>query len=167
MRKLSIAVLIVGIAVAFALTGCGGGGGGGGTPTPPPPTGNTIVTGTVIDNRSPAHVVPGVVVTLGTLTQNTDASGKFSFNLGSNIMLLNFLPYPYNLVVSTRLLDQSQYPQVSVFYLGTGYPQDAGTGGAPIPIPAQFLAQQGVTVNLGTITVQFNDPTLPPPPPWP
>jgi hypothetical protein len=171
MRKLSIAVLIAAIAVMVALTGCGGGGGGGGgggTPGPGPVTGNTIVTGTVRDNQSPAQAVANVVVDVGTLETRTDANGKFSFDLGSSIRLGDFLGNPFVFKVSTRLLAADQYPQVSVFYLGTGYEQIAANGGATIPInDFTLLMTQGGTVNLGQITVQFNDPRLPPPPPFP
>jgi len=168
MRKLSIAVLIVGIAVAVALTGCGGGGGGGGTPTPPP-TGNTIVTGTVVDNRNPARIVPGVVVKLGTLPEtSTDVNGRFSFNLGAGVAVSSLFASPVDAVfkVSTRLLAADQYPQVSVYYLGTPYPQIAENGGASIPLPFEVYASSGLTKDLGMVTVQFNDPTVPPPPPF-
>ena len=170
MRKLSIAVLIAAIAVVVALTGCGGGGGGNGSkdPTTPPATGTTIVKGTVVDNRKPAHAVANVVVDLGALETTTDANGQFSFNLGKDIAVSSLFADPTQAVfkISTRLLAPDQYPQVSVFYLGVGYEQVAENGGSSIPLPFEVYISVNVTKDLGTITVQFNDPSVPPPPPF-
>ncbi len=169
MRKLSIAVLAAVMAMLMALTGCGGGGGGGGSRSGGN-TGstNTIVTGTVVDNRTPAHAVANVVVTLGSMQTATDANGKFTFDLGANVAVSSLYSDPSQayLKVSTRNLDQSQYPQVSVYYLGTGYEQIAENGGASIPLPFEVYTASGTTKSLGLVTVLYNDPSVPPPPPF-
>lgn len=168
MRKLSIAVLAVVIAMLMALTGCGGGGGGGGSKSDTGSSSNTIVSGTVVDNRSPAHAVQGVVVTLGTMQTSTDANGKFTFNLGPNVSVSSLFSDPSQAYfkVSTRNLDQSQYPQVNVAYQGVGYEQIAENGGASIPLPFEVYTATATTKDLGLIVVQFNDPNNPPPIPF-
>lgn len=170
MRKLSIAVLISAVAVMVALTGCGGGGGGGGSKDGGgnTTTGTTIVSGTVVDNRTPRHAVAGVVVDLGYMETVTDANGKFSFNLGVGVAVSSLFASPIDAIfkVSTRLLPADQYPQVSVFYLGVGYPQIAETGGSSIPLPFEVYTAAGVAKDLGMIIVQYNDPSIPPPPPF-
>jgi hypothetical protein len=169
MTKLSMAVLIAGLFAGLGLAGCGGGGGGnanrgggGGT------TGTTIVSGTVLDDRSPAHAVANVAITLGTAgTTVTNASGKFSFNLGTaSVASLFSDPTQAYFKVSTYLLPSDQYPQVNVTYLGVGYEQIAENGGASIPLPFEVYAAQGVTKDLGVITVKYNDPNNPPPFPY-
>jgi len=168
MRKLSIAVLIAALALMVALAGCGGGGGGGGSKGGNTTTGITIVQGTVKDNRSPSQVVANVVVDLGGLETTTDSSGKFSFVLGEGFAVSSLFTSTTDAVfkVSTRLLSSDQYPQVNVYYLGTGYEQVAESGGASIPLPFEVYTAVGVTKDLGTITVQYNDPSIPPPAPY-
>ena len=175
MRKLSTAVLIAGIVMTVALTGCGGGGGstGAGTGGGGGVTGNTIVIGRVVDDRTPAQPVKDVVIGLGSMTTNTGADGRFSFDLGSKIPLGDFLGSPVNAFfkVSTRLLNQTDYPEVSVYYQvkipGTGFPQIAENGGASIPISSfELLMASGVTNDLGTVILQYNDISQPPPIPW-
>lgn len=169
MRKLSIAILAAVVAMLMALTGCGGGGGGGSTSSSGGKGSNeTIVTGNVVDNRTPAQAVANVVVTLGTMQTTTDAEGKFQFDLGPNVAVSSLFgaPADASFKVSTRNLDQSQYPQVSVYYNHTGYEQVAENGGATIPLPFEVYAASGITKDLGTITVLYNDPNVPPPPPF-
>ena len=172
MRKLSIAVLIVGIAVAVALTGCGGGGGG--DLNPPPVTGNTIVTGKVIDDRVPSHNVQGVVVSLGSLVETTKDDGTFRFELGSSAAVSSLFVDVTQAVfkVSTTAVN-AKYPEVAVYYqtkvVGQGYPQENGSP-ASIPLPFEVLMASGVTKDLGQIIVQYYDPNDPggsfPPDPW-
>lgn len=168
MRKWITALSLL-TALMIALTGCGGGGGGGGGGgTDPTPTGNTIVKGTVVDNQTTPKPVANVIVTLGSLTTRTDSKGMFSFNLGSNVPVSSLFATSYdaNFKISTSLLDPNLYPQVSVFYRGVGYMQLADYGGATIPLPFEVYTASGVTSDLGTVTVQYSDPSEPPPPPY-
>jgi len=166
MRKLSLAVVVAVLFAALALAGCGGGGGG---PTPSPNrSGNTIVTGTVMDDRTPARPVANVVIGLGAAgTRLTDAAGRFSFDLGTaSVASLFGDPTQAFFRVSTHLLPSDQYPQVNVTYQGIGYEQIAENGGASIPLPFEVYAAQGVTKDLGGNTVKYNDPLNPPPYPY-
>lgn len=168
MRKWITALSLL-TALMIALTGCGGGGGGGGGGgTDPTPTGNTIVKGTVVDNQTTPKPVANVKVTLGSLTTRTDSKGMFSFNLGSNVPVSSLFATSYdaNFKISTSLLDPNLYPQVSVFYRGVGYMQLADYGGATIPLPFEVYTASGVTSDLGTVTIQYNDPLMPPPEPY-
>jgi len=158
------------LGAALALSGCGGGGGGGGSKSGGSgnTTGQTVVTGTVLDDRNPPHAVANVIIALGAAgTTVTNASGKFTFNLGTMAVSGLFTdPTQAYFKVSTHLLPSDQYPQVNVFYQGLGYEQIAENGGASIPLPFEVYLSQGVTSDLGTITVRYNDPLNPPPFPF-
>jgi len=184
MRKLSIAVLIVGIAVAVALTGCGGGGGGGG-PTPPP-TNTYTVTGRVVDYNSDVGVA-NVLVKFGTaqLFARTDSNGKFSIdthaqNVFGAFDLVSTDPFSHTtFTVSTEYLPQvpdaqtpfeqiypASYPIVYDSYPSTkpadnpdgNYRQDA------VWVPLEVL--NGSTTSLGKIRV-MNANNIPGVPGWP
>lgn len=162
MRKLSTAFLIAGVAVTVALAGCGGGGGG--TTPPPPGGGQVIITGTVMDNRATPLPVAGVLVKLNGVVHGTDSTGAFSFTLSAPPATLITDRHFY---ISTRTISQTNYPSaLSVKYGGINYSQNETADGAKIYIPDNVFTAASGTVSLGTITVTYNDPNNPPPPPF-
>lgn len=167
MRKLSRAFLIAGIGLIVALTGCGGGGGGGGSTDPDPPTpGQVIITGTVRDNRSTPQPVAGVLIKLNGQYYVTSSTGQFSVTLPGPPVTLPSLMQDLHFYVSTRTLNQTDYSEFfSVRYNGQAYQQTETADGARIPIPSNVYSAASGTVSLGVITVTYNDPDNPPPPP--
>lgn len=168
MRKLSTAFLIAGVAFIVVLAGCGGGGGGGGTTPPTPPPGQVIINGVVRDDRVLALPVQGVLVKLNGVVKATDANGAFSFTLSGPPATLIPIPEAY-FYVSTRTLNQTDYPDdFSVKYGNPAVPysQLDTVDGAKIPIPINVFSATSGTVSLGVITVTYNDPNNPPPPPF-
>jgi len=165
-RKLSTAFLIAGVAALVSLAGCGGGGGGGITPPPPPPPGQVIITGVVTDNRATPLPVQHVLVKLNGVTVETNASGQFSFTLPSPPTTL-IAPTDAYFYVSTRILNQTDYADdFAVTYGALTYSQLETVDGAKIPIPSNVYSAASGTVSLGVISVIYNDPNSPPPPPF-
>lgn len=172
MNRSMITALALASALILALAGCGGGGGGGGGggDTPVDTIGNTIITGTVVNQNG--EKVQGVKITLGDIATTqvskiTDVNGRFRFDLGYNVLVYTLYASPAytSFVVSTQGL--TNYPNLPVMFGGTGYTQIEGNG-AYIPLPASVLAGQGKQTDMGTITVKksFNNPDEPPPPPF-
>ncbi len=183
MRRFLLAVLIAALAAAVMLAGCGGGGGGGSTtdptdptnPTDPPlnPT-NVVLTGYVLDNRSPARPILGVVVRFGdapnTVTGTTDSTGKFELRLPSGKMPYEVFSYAnmssenYTFSVDSSAAATPYRHGASVYYYGVPYlPAAVSVKSAP---DWRFLIYSANVTNLGTITIQYSDPDMPPPGPW-
>ncbi|MGI6295306.1 MAG: carboxypeptidase-like regulatory domain-containing protein [Armatimonadota bacterium] len=177
MNRCMITALALASALILALAGCGGGGGGGGNSggdggggTPGDTIGNTIITGTVVNQEG--QKVQGVKITIGDMpatkiTKITDANGRFRFDLGYNVLIYTLYANPTltNFVVSTQDLGPT-YPNLPVIFGSVGYNQVEG-GGAYIPLPYTVLAGQGKQTDLGTIMVRrFYDDTQPPGPPF-
>lgn len=175
MNRSMITALALASALILALAGCGGGGGGGGDSENggggESGIGNTIITGTVVNQNG--EKVYGVKIILGDIAATqvskiTDSNGRFRFELGYNFLVYTLYANPAytSFVVSTQGL--TNYPNLPVIFNGTGYPQvDVGGTGAYIPLPTNVLTGQGKQVDLGTITVmRFYDDTEPPGPPF-
>ncbi len=170
MNRSMITALALACALILALAGCGGGGGGGGGDTPGPTVGNTIITGTVVNQNG--EKVQGVKITLGDVpatqvSKITDANGRFRFDLGYNALVYALYANPAftSFIVSTQGV--TNYPNLPVIFGGTGYNQLEGSG-AYIPLPVSVLTGQGKQTDMGTITVRksFDNPDEPPPPPF-
>lgn len=154
MRKLSIAVLIAGMVVIVALSGCGGGGGGASKGGTNPITGNTIVTGTVMDNQKPPQPVANVTVMLGSLQSTTNTRGVFEFDLGPDMAVASLFNDPTLASFSVQppaVGDPNNppgNPYVDIVYGSVIYAPSES-----IPLPVEVYNTFGTTTNLGTITM--------------
>lgn len=156
---LRIAALLSAIVLALALVaGCGGGGGGGNGGTvidPPPPVGNSrTLTGTVVGSVSGTGVA-NVLVRLNTsYWAATDSTGKFQIDIGEATEL------PTQFEVSTSTAGAAYPSSALVTYKDQTYLP------GQIDMPVDVL--NGVTANMGTITVFENpDGNTVPPSPYP
>lgn len=165
MRRFFIAILIVGVIAMVALAGCGGGGSSSGGNLNPGDNDNNnnndiILTGRVIAQDN-IQGVEGVTVVFGTnpvATDTTDENGNFTLNLQGRS--------------PAEVLGGDQYFSINTSSVpGGGYPNDQAVA---YQSSIYFVAQNrlkvpteifGGTKDLGTIKIQSNMNSDPPPPP--
>ncbi|MCE5198378.1 MAG: hypothetical protein ABFD54_16640 [Armatimonadota bacterium] len=164
MRRFFAHLSIVALAATVTLAGCGGGGGGsssggsnsGGNNPPPVDTTQRTITGTVVNDDTGSPGVAGVTVSMTGDTVSvidiTDASGKFELKMPAG---------------STEV---PPYLEVDTSAAGSGYSKTYGISyrsqrylASQVDIPVDV--RNGVTNDIGTITVVHSEDSDTPPAP--
>lgn len=158
MSRFSVTALGAAVLSMVVLAGCGGGGGGSSSgssntnPTTPSSSGG--ITGSVVGSLD-SNGVSGVVIRLGSAgTATTDASGKFTVNVGSSGVQLP-ISFQVDVTAAPSTVDRS----AMVTYNAQTYDPSR------VDMPAAIL--NGSSTNLGTITVVETSGDSPPPVPFP